>query len=193
MILLISSSRQIIWSMVDLCKSQLDLLMIIGFFVINYVILMVGFLHFVEGFIALIECCFDYIIPEWDDFSVLGGFCFCDGFVCYFVDSLYENLEVLFYIFVPINLSKVKWENALVVKLLQSAFGNFQLRMKVFSVLGFSLYVMINVKLSHLKFELNTYQLNLVGIFGVVEVRSNAIDVVAFGWIWVGAPVFRMA
>ncbi len=109
------------------------------------------------------------------------------------MDSLYENLEVLFYIFVPINLSKVKWENALDVKLLQSAFENFQLRMKVFSVLGFSLYVMINVKWSHLKFELNTYQLNLVGIFGVVEVRSNAIDVVAFGWIWVGAPVFRMA
>jgi hypothetical protein len=54
--------------------------MIIGFFVINYVILMVGFLHFVEGFIALIECCFDFIIPEWDDFSVLGGVLFLGWF-----------------------------------------------------------------------------------------------------------------
>jgi hypothetical protein len=33
--------------------------------------LMFDFLHFVEGFIAFMEGCFDLVIPERDDFSVL--------------------------------------------------------------------------------------------------------------------------
>jgi hypothetical protein len=79
------------------------------------------------------------------------------------------------------------------VKLVQSALENLQLGLKVFSILGFSLDVMISVKWSDPKFELKTYQLNLIAIFCVVKVRSNAIDVVAFGWMWVWAPVFKMA
>lgn len=51
---------------------------------------------------------------------------------------------------------------------------------------------MISVKWSDLRFELKTYQLNLIAVFCVVKVRSNAIDVVAFGWMWAWAPVFKM-
>jgi hypothetical protein len=61
--------------------------------------------------------------------------------------------------------------------------GKFPVGLKVFSILGFSLEVMISVKWSDPKFELKTYQLNLITIFCVVKVRSIAIDVVAFGWL----------